>query len=88
MYSITILKFGWKLCSKFDFFTFFLILADFVAFLHHTMKNADVSNIGGKFLVNFYIFKKYMPGAISRPNLVALRIISQELGRGASPQPK
>ena len=35
--------------------------------------------------VNFYIFRKYMPEAISTLNWVALSIISQELGRAFLP---
>ena len=90
MYSIIMFMLGWKLCSKFDFISYFLILADFAAFLDHTKENADVSNICGKFQVTFYIFEKYIPGDIKRPNLVALPIISQELGMGGyfAPHPK
>ena len=71
----------------------FLILANIAAFLDHTKESADVSKNGGYFKVNFYIYRKYMPEAFSTPNLVALPITSQELGRGGGaflppPQPK
>ena len=83
--------FGWKICSKFNFISIFLIFANFAAFLDHTKENADVSKNGGYFKVNFYIYRKYMPEAFSTPNLVALPITSKELGRGGgffAPQPK
>lgn len=44
--------FGWKLCSKFYFFAFFLILVNFTAFRDDAKKNAAVSNNDGLFLVN------------------------------------
>ena len=40
---------GWKICSKFNFISIFLILANFAAFLDHTKENADVSKNGGYF---------------------------------------
>ena len=76
--------FGLKICSKFNFISIFLILANFAAFLDHTKENADVSKNGGYFKVNFYIYRKYMPEAVSTPNLVALPIASQELSRGGA----
>ena len=82
MHSITNIMFGWKICSKFNFISIFLILANLAAFLDHTRENADVSKSGGYFQVNFYIYRKYMPEAFSTPNLVALPITSQELGTG------
>ena len=57
-------------------------LANFAAFLDHIKENADVSKNGGYFKFNFHIYRKYMPEAFSTPNLVALPITSQELGRG------
>ena len=47
MRSITIIMFGWKLCSKFNFIAIFLILTNFAAFLDHTKENADVSKNDG-----------------------------------------
>ena len=82
MHSIINIMFGWKISSKFNFILSFLILANFAAFLDHTRESADVSKNGGYFKVNFYIYRKYMPEAFSTPNLVALPITSQELGRG------
>ena len=82
VYSIIIIMFWWKLCSKFNLIAIFLILANFAAFLDHTKENADVSKNDGYFKVNFYIFRKYMPEAISTPNLVALPMTSKELGKG------
>ena len=43
MHSITIIMFGWKMCSKFNFIAICLILANFAAFLDHKKENADVS---------------------------------------------
>ena len=43
MYSITIIMFGWKMWSKFNFIAIFLIPADFAVLLDHTKENADVS---------------------------------------------
>ena len=83
MHSIINTMFGWKICSKFNFISIFLIFANFAAFLDHTKENADVSKNGGYFKVNFYIYRKYMPEAFSTPNLVTLPITSKELGRGA-----
>ena len=82
MHSIINIMFGWKISSKFNFISIFLILANFAAFLDHTKESADVSKDGGYFKVNFYIYRKYMPEAFNTPNLVALPITSQELGRG------
>ena len=70
------------MCSKLNFIAIFLILANFAAFLDHTKENDDVSKDGGYSWVNFYIYRKYMPEAFSTPNLVALPVTSQELGRG------
>ena len=42
MHYITIIMFACKMCSKFIFFTIFLILTNFAAFLDHTKENADV----------------------------------------------
>ena len=83
MQSIIILMVGWKLCFEFNFIAVFPILVYFATFLDHTKENADVSTNGGKFEVNFYIFIKYMPEAISTSNVVTLPITSQELSRGA-----
>ena len=55
MHSITNIMFGWKICSKFNFISIFLILAHFATFLDHTKENADVSKNGGYFLVNSYV---------------------------------
>ena len=82
MHSITIIMFVWKMCSKFNFIAIFLILVNFAAFLDHTKENANVSKNEGQSYVDFYIFRKYMPEAISTQNLVTLPIASQELGRG------
>ena len=82
MHSVTIIMFGWKMCSKFNFIAIFLILVNFAAFLDHTKENADVSKNEGQSSVNFYIFRQYMPEDISTQNLVTLPITSQELGRG------
>ena len=49
MHSIINTMFGWKICSKFNFISIFLILANFAAFLDHTKENADVSKNGGYF---------------------------------------
>ena len=49
MYSIINIMFGWKICSKFNFISIFLILANFAAFLDHTKENVDVSKNGGYF---------------------------------------
>ena len=43
MHSITIIMFGWKTWSKFNFIAIFLILANSAALLDHTKENADVS---------------------------------------------
>ena len=43
MHSITVIKFGWEMCSKFNFIVIFLIMANFDAFLDYTKENADVS---------------------------------------------
>ena len=45
--------FEWKLCSKFNFIAIFLILANFSAFLDHTMENADVSKMMANFSLIF-----------------------------------
>ena len=65
MDSITIIMFGWKMCSKFNFIAIFLILVNFAAFLDHTKENADVNRNDGQFQVNYYVYRKYMPEAIS-----------------------
>ena len=70
------------MCSKCNFIAIFLILVNFAAFLDHTKENADVSKNDGQSSVNFYIYRNYMPGAISTQHLVTLPITSQELGRG------
>ena len=57
MYSIIIITFGWKLCSKLNFITMFPILANFAAFLDHTKENADVATMMSNFRVLLY-FKK------------------------------
>ena len=49
MHSIINTMFGWKICSKFNFISIFLTLANFAAFLDHTKENADVSKNGGYF---------------------------------------
>ena len=49
MHSIINTMFGWKICSKFNFISIFLIFANFAAFLDHTKENADVSKNGGCF---------------------------------------
>ena len=82
MHSIISVVFGWKICSKYNFIAIFLILANFAAFLDHTEENADVSKNDGYFWVDFYIYRKYMPQAFTTPNLVAVPITSQKLGRG------
>ena len=74
--------FGWKMCSKFNFIAIFLILVNFAAFLDHTKENADVSKNHGHFQVNFYVYRKHMPEAISTETLVTLPITSQEFDRG------
>ena len=79
------------MCSKFNFIEIFPILANFAAFLDHTKENAHVSKKDSYFEANFYIYEKYMTGAFGIPNMVALPITSQELGRGCFfplPQPK
>ena len=53
MYSIINIMFGWKICSKFNFISIFLILANFAAFLDHTKEDADVSKNGGYFRLIF-----------------------------------
>ena len=68
-----------------------LRLVNFAAFLGHTKENADVSKNDGQLQVNFYVYRKCMPEAISTQNLVTLPITNQELGRGAflpPPRPK
>ena len=45
MYSIRIIIFGWKLCSKLKFMTIFLNLANFATFHDHTKENADVTKM-------------------------------------------
>ena len=47
MHFITIIMFGWRMCSKFNLIRIFLILANFAAFLDHTKENADVSKYDG-----------------------------------------
>ena len=47
--SIINVMFGWKICSKFNFISIFLILANLAAFLDHAKENADVSKNGGYF---------------------------------------
>ena len=79
---MTTIMFGCKMCPKFNFSAIFLILASFAAFLDHPKENADVSKNDGLSEVTFYIYRKYMPEAISTPNLVSLPITSQEFGRG------
>ena len=81
---------GWKLRSKFNFITIPFIFANCAFFLDHIKENADVSKGNGYFKGIFYIFRKYMPEAISAPNLAALHSTSQELSmRGFfTPQPK
>ena len=78
--------------SKSNFIAIFLLLVNCAAFLDHTKENADVSKNDGQSSVNFYIYRNYMPEAISAQNLVTLPITSQELGRGGAflppPQPK
>ena len=64
------------MCSKFNFIAIFLILINFAAFLDHTKENVDVSKNDGQSLVNFYIYRKYMPETISTKNLVTLLITS------------
>ena len=73
--------FGWKIISKFNFIAIFLILANFTAFLDRTKENADVSKNEGLSSIILYIYRKYMPEAISTQNVVALPTASQELGR-------
>ena len=45
MYSVIIIMFGWKLCSKVNSIVISPILAKFVAFHDHTKENADFSKI-------------------------------------------
>ena len=75
--------FGWKICSKCNFIATFLIFANFTAFHDHTKENADVSKMMTNLKSIFIFTEKYMPVALSIPNLVAVPIISQELGRRA-----
>ena len=84
MHSITNNMFGWKMCSKVNFIAIFLILVNFAAFRDHTKENADVSENDGQSKVNFYVYRKCMPEAISTQNLVTLPNTSQELGRGGA----
>ena len=44
---IMILRSGRTFCSKFDFLVFFLILANFAAFLDYTKKHAEVGDKNG-----------------------------------------
>ena len=81
MHSITIIMFGWKMCSRFNFIAIFLILVNFAAFLDHTKENADVSKNDGQSSVNFYIYRKYMPEASSTQNFVTLPITIGERAR-------
>ena len=47
MLPIIIRMYRWKFCSKFNFITVFLILANLGACVDHTKKNADVSDNSG-----------------------------------------
>ena len=49
MHSIINIMFGWKISSKCNFISIFLILSNFAAFLDHTKENADVSKNDGYF---------------------------------------
>ena len=49
MHSIINIMFGREICSKFNFISIFLFLANFAAFLDHTMENSDVGKNGGYF---------------------------------------
>ena len=53
------------MCSKSNFIAVYLILVNFAAFLDHAKEDADVSENHGQSKVNFYIYRKYMPEAIS-----------------------
>ena len=47
MYSIVIIIFGWKLCSKYNVIAIFKILANFAAFHDHTKEDVDMSKNDG-----------------------------------------
>ena len=47
MYSIVIIIFGWKLCSKFNVIAIFKILANFATFHDHTKEDVDMSKTDG-----------------------------------------
>ena len=83
MYSVMSFIFWWKLCTKFNFIVIFLILAYFATFLDQTRENADLNkNDMASFILISHVLKKYMPEAISTPNLVALPITGRELDGG------
>ena len=65
MYSIIIIMFGWKLCSKFIHIMIVPILANFVTLLDHTKGNADLSKIDVSFLVYFYILESTCLGLLA-----------------------
>ena len=56
MLSFIVVMLGKKLCTKCNLITVFSILANFAAFLGHTMENADVSN-NVENLVKFQYFQ-------------------------------
>ena len=60
-----------------NFFRFWPILMLFLTIQRKMLARAKM--IANSRLI--YIFRKYMPEAISKPNLVALPLTSQELGR-------
>ena len=47
MYSIVIIIFGWKVCSKFNVIAIFKILANFATFHDHTKEDVDMSKNDG-----------------------------------------
>ena len=73
--TITIIMFGWKMCSKFNFIAVFLILVNFAAFLNHTKENADI------YLQ--MILTKSTSLRLLAHQIWSLYLTSQELGRGA-----
>ena len=77
-----------KIALRINFIAIFPLLPAFATCLKHRKQNADVSKVDIWFRFIFLIFRKCMPEAISTPNLAAIPVNRQGLGRGHFCLPK
>ena len=60
MHSIINIMFGWKICSKFNFISIFLILANFAAFLEAQIEESGEEKLLGITLDKKLSFKNHV----------------------------